>query len=738
MPVPSNPQDLINIIREKLFNNTSGLIEEPDVREVLENIVKVLDAKFSLLSPNLTEEQFTQWNLIIDYMAKETKGVLSPTSPAPTEKGKYLLSIPGTYTNIGGLVAAADKLNYAYFDGSTWSLIAADLPQPIVNNYTNNNTYNLDPEQIVPSEATYQDDTLAGDILKRVDKATGENVNYRETTTWYDGTQMDDSKVDEVIYFKSGNKYYKRVFEEVNVRWFKKTTDTNDTDSFNRAIAALPSSGGVINIPNGNYTLSDSVSTGEKKVIFKAKAVTINLPQGKHGFILQKNGSKFLGAGRGITYLKHSSSVVTYPTVNLQLSGGAVSGTTISNEGAGLISTPVILTGESSEKNEAGLVANVNEGKLNSIEIIAAGSGYVPNTSVNFIGGGASAVMIDNVQSCEVSDFTVDFSNSVGSIGVYHSGGWWADISRIDTKYNNLTGERSEHETSLLLVVNSYTLGTPGANGAWGGIFVSNYSNLSGLKMAIIGHDISTATTLQFNTCDFQNRYYFAVVGITEINAVAQADLGAFWLLVNVDSLSIVGGDMEGNSNWFHSIGSNSNIRIFNTLAYSAHGQIVRGNIGVGWEINPARTNSTEEKLFVGSGGNAGLAYQNTGWKIKHRQGIHFSGDVYVIASSNMKLISETKANLDDTSVSGFALIINPYGEMKVLYATPGTNPVDCNVLGVWNSNSVDTHQYKVDGVRVVSNRQPALPTDATDQTSAYTLINAIKQTLINHGLVEN
>ena len=42
MPVPTSPQDLIDLIREKLFNNTSGLIEEPDLREVLENIVKVL------------------------------------------------------------------------------------------------------------------------------------------------------------------------------------------------------------------------------------------------------------------------------------------------------------------------------------------------------------------------------------------------------------------------------------------------------------------------------------------------------------------------------------------------------------------------------------------------------------------------------------------------------------------------------------------------------------------------
>ena len=146
MPVPSNPQDLINIIREKLFNNTSGLIEEPDLREVLENIVKVLDAKFSMFSPNLTEEQYAQWNLILDYMAKETKGVLSPTSPAPTEKGKYLLSSAGTYANLGGLVAAADKLNYAYFDGTTWSLIAVDMP------ITNYNTGELLPRSINKAE----------------------------------------------------------------------------------------------------------------------------------------------------------------------------------------------------------------------------------------------------------------------------------------------------------------------------------------------------------------------------------------------------------------------------------------------------------------------------------------------------------------------------------------------------------------------------------------------------------
>ena len=168
MPVPTSPQDLIDLIREKLFNNTSGLIEEPDLREVLENIVKVLDAKFSMFSPNLTEEQFAQWNLILDYMANETKGVLSPTSPAPTEKGKYILSSAGTYANLGGLVAAADKLNYAYFDGTTWSKVEVETPKgqdgKTIENWSAKAF--LEGSQVFYDNAVWQsnEDTIATDI----------------------------------------------------------------------------------------------------------------------------------------------------------------------------------------------------------------------------------------------------------------------------------------------------------------------------------------------------------------------------------------------------------------------------------------------------------------------------------------------------------------------------------------------------------------------------------------------
>ena len=55
-----------------------------------------------------------------------------------------------------------------------------------------------------------ESNSIANDIIKFIDINTGENVNYRETTTWHDGSAMDDSKVDGVNYIKLNSKYYQK------------------------------------------------------------------------------------------------------------------------------------------------------------------------------------------------------------------------------------------------------------------------------------------------------------------------------------------------------------------------------------------------------------------------------------------------------------------------------------------------------------------------------------------------
>ena len=55
-------------------------------------------------------------------------GSLKIADTAPTTQGLYILSDVGTYTNLGGLVTTTGKINYAYFDGTTWKLISVDIP----------------------------------------------------------------------------------------------------------------------------------------------------------------------------------------------------------------------------------------------------------------------------------------------------------------------------------------------------------------------------------------------------------------------------------------------------------------------------------------------------------------------------------------------------------------------------------------------------------------------------------
>ena len=55
------------------------------------------------------------------------RGELAISDAAPTAQGLYILSDVGTYTNLGGIVTTAGKVNYAYFDGTTWSLVSVDV-----------------------------------------------------------------------------------------------------------------------------------------------------------------------------------------------------------------------------------------------------------------------------------------------------------------------------------------------------------------------------------------------------------------------------------------------------------------------------------------------------------------------------------------------------------------------------------------------------------------------------------
>lgn len=74
----------------------------------------------------------TETDFLIQQLEKKTasvyKGDLRKSDPAPTQIGFYGLLETGVYTNLGNIDAKAGKLNFASFDGTTWSRVEVELP----------------------------------------------------------------------------------------------------------------------------------------------------------------------------------------------------------------------------------------------------------------------------------------------------------------------------------------------------------------------------------------------------------------------------------------------------------------------------------------------------------------------------------------------------------------------------------------------------------------------------------
>ena len=115
-----------------------------------------------------------------------------------------------------------------------------------------------------------ESNSIANDVIKFIDINTGEDVNYRETTTWHDGSAMDDSKVDGVIYIKKNSKYYKRQIDSiVNVKWFGAKGDgvTDDTYAIQQCFDFADKYKFNVILDNGIFKITQTINiSGEISV----------------------------------------------------------------------------------------------------------------------------------------------------------------------------------------------------------------------------------------------------------------------------------------------------------------------------------------------------------------------------------------------------------------------------------------------------------------------------------------
>ena len=109
--------------------------------------------------------------------------------------------------------------------------------------------------------------TLIGNILTgTIDPQTGENVNYFITNTFIDGSAMNTSKCDGVIYINNGTNFFQRVIEDkpyINTKWFGAKGDgvTDDSAALCEAFYIAQLMSKDLYIPSGTYVANTPQTT---------------------------------------------------------------------------------------------------------------------------------------------------------------------------------------------------------------------------------------------------------------------------------------------------------------------------------------------------------------------------------------------------------------------------------------------------------------------------------------------
>jgi hypothetical protein len=319
---------------------------------------------------------------------------------------------------------------------------------------------------------------------------------------------------------------------------------------------------------------------------------------------------------------------------------------------------------------------------------IQANNSGIEGTSNTILkaGTGCTALIYNNqAMHTHYWNFKINLNSIANCVGINHDGGWYVSVKNI---WEDIATQVASSYT--LRIYSSYT-GVPGSTGSYGGAYVSTYDNVIGGKVLIGAQLPNKTTTLTFTGCSLTSVIASNALSLTFLQPIIQGSLN-FFDLTNVAGLTCLGGDFEisggGQVYVFQDANSRDITSIGNQTANVTTSNYIAGSRpGTGSVFDDKNITGAEDQMLR-HGSLPSFALRNNGFTVKHRLGIPYNGEV-LVASNNLKMIDGTSANLDDTSKNGSAVYLDTSGQVKILFASAGTNPRTLTTYALFNGNGL-------------------------------------------------
>ncbi len=314
--------------------------------------------------------------------------------------------------------------------------------------------------------------------------------------------------------------------------------------------------------------------------------------------------------------------------------------------------------------------------------------------SVLKAGTGCTALIFNNqTLNCHYWNLELDLNNVANVVGLHHYGGWY-----LSAKNLHVDVAKEAVSASTMIVEGYWTSGDPLSTGSYGGAFVSTYDNIIGGKVRIRAVLPQKTTTLTFTGCSLTSVIASDSIALTFLQPIIQGNQN-FFDLTNVSGLTCIGGDYEisGGGQVFvlQDVNCKNIVSIGNMTANVTPANYLVGSPpGVGCIFSDSDIVGAEDE-FLRFGSLPEFALRNSGFTSKMRYGLPFSGST-LVASNNIRLISTTQGNLDNTAANGSAVILDQSGQVKIMVASAGSNPRTLTQYALFDGAGLKLYQLPI------------------------------------------